>query len=136
VPIPFRNCGSRFVISYFDERSMVGYKIPAAIDKRLREIRPENQDMIFGDFIILISDHFLLPPVFNQPLFSFSRPGGSPDELLGLTLYMEFRNAVVLSIPERQSGKIQNQSCSVKSQIRYEFGKILLLIRNDCQHDV
>jgi hypothetical protein len=34
-----------------------------AMNKRLREIRPENQDMTFGGLsIILIGDHCQLPP--------------------------------------------------------------------------
>jgi len=60
-------------VSYFiiDEKSMVGRRMLALLDMRLRQIFPEQQNKAFGGrSVILVSDFGQLPPVLNEPMYS------------------------------------------------------------------
>jgi hypothetical protein len=54
-----------------DEKSMVGCRILALIDMRLRQAFPEKQNQVFGErSVILVGDFGQLPPVLNEPMYS------------------------------------------------------------------
>src|SRR3954466_12248647 len=52
-----------------DEKSMVGRRMLALVDKRLREAFPEHKNEPFGGWsIILFGDFGQLPPVMDLPM--------------------------------------------------------------------
>src|SRR5204862_79856 len=60
-------------ISYFiiDEKSMVGRRMLAIIDIRLRQAFPEQRNQVFGGrSLILVGDFGQLPPVLDESMYS------------------------------------------------------------------
>jgi hypothetical protein len=80
---------------------MLGLKTIAWIDRRLREVFPENRDEFFGGLsVILISDFFQLPPVLNKPLYS-TRDDLKEIEIVGRNVYLSFNKSVFLTTIQR-----------------------------------
>ena len=60
-------------VSYFiiDEKSMVGRRMLALVDLRLRQAFPNCKNQVFGGrSIILVGDFGQLPPVAELPMYS------------------------------------------------------------------
>ncbi|KAF4697283.1 hypothetical protein FOZ60_009905 [Perkinsus olseni] len=61
-----------------DEISMVGCRFIAAIDSRLKQMRPDHRASLFGGVVTVLSgDMGQLPPVLDKPLYSKEAPGES-----------------------------------------------------------
>src|SRR5204862_123567 len=61
--------GVKYII--IDEKSMVGRRMLALIDLRLRQAFPEQQNQVFGGrSVILVGDFGQLPPVLDEPMYS------------------------------------------------------------------
>ena len=91
-----------------DEMSMVGRKIFGQVDKRLRQVFPNQADQLFGGCsCLLFGDFGQLPPVMDLPLYTtVSR---TPLSDLGSSAYQMFDRAVVLEQVMRQSGQNPEQ---------------------------
>lgn len=103
-----------------DEKSMVGRRMLAVIDMRLRQAFPENKNKAFGGrSIILFGDFGQLPPVLDFPMYAHnaSQDSRSND---GIAAYKEFREVYKLEIVQRQSGESEEQQA---------FRDILLRLR-------
>lgn len=91
-----------------DEKSMLGLRMLGWVDRRLREIFPEQRDEFFGGIsIILIGDFFQLPPVRQKPLYTEANQSLSPDDQYGLNAYFAFEKSVFLTTVQRQVGEEQ-----------------------------
>jgi ATP-dependent DNA helicase PIF1 len=80
------------VIKYFiiDEKSMVGCRMLALIDMRLRQAFPEQQNQVFGGrSVILVGDFGQLTPVLDEPMYS-QIPQCDPLLNDGITIYRQF----------------------------------------------
>ncbi|RZC87713.1 hypothetical protein C5167_028166 [Papaver somniferum] len=83
-----------------DEYSMIGRKMLANIDLRLRDIFSTSEP--FGNIsIVLVGDMRQLPPVFDTPLYA---EGGGELQLTGTLSYSVFKQCVRLEQVFRQSG--------------------------------
>ena len=85
-----------------DEMSMIGHRILAWIDERLKQASGKL-DCIFGGFsIILFGDFGQLPPVGDRPLYA--PPTSNPISIHGRQLYLTFNTVVILDQVLRQGG--------------------------------
>ena len=108
----------RYVI--IDEKSMVGRRMLALIDKRLRHAFPEHKNKPFGNrSVILFGDFGQIPPVLDLPMFAKSKRDALSNS--GLAAYKHFKEAYKLNVVQRQSGNSKEQQ---------EFRNILLRLRN------
>ena len=110
-------------ISYFiiDEKSMVGRRMLAIIDIRLRQAFPEQRNQVFGGrSLILVGDFGQLPPVLDEPMYS-QIPRCDPLSSDGIVAYSQFCEVYKLDIIQRQSGDSEEQ-CNFRS--------LLLCLRN------
>ncbi|KAI3945508.1 hypothetical protein MKW98_018325 [Papaver atlanticum] len=83
-----------------DEYIMIGTKMLAYIDLRLRDIFGTKES--FGNIsIVLVGDMRQLPPVFDTPLYA---EGGRELQLTGNLSYSEFKQCFRLEQVFRQSG--------------------------------
>ncbi|GBC15565.1 ATP-dependent DNA helicase PIF1 [Rhizophagus irregularis DAOM 181602=DAOM 197198] len=103
-----------------DEKSMVGRRMLALIDMRLRQAFPQKQNKVFGGrSIILVGDFGQLPPVRDEPMYSkISRDTLSNE---GIKTYRQFREVYKLDVIQRQSGD---------SDVQRKFRAILLRMRD------
>ena len=85
-----------------DEMSMIGLRMLAWIDKRLRQATGHLDTPLGGVSVILFGDFAQLPPVGNQPLYSAVPRGSLP--LHGHTIYRLFTTVIILEQTLRQSG--------------------------------
>lgn len=95
----------RYII--IDERSMMGSCLLRLIDSRLRELTdPGHVEPFAGLTVVLVGDHYQLPPVsdleLHVPPVSVLKTRTLVCE--GHELYQTFDKAFVLSKPERQTG--------------------------------
>jgi DNA replication protein DnaC len=98
-------------IEYFiiDEKSMVGRKMLALVDLRLRQAFPEQKNQPFGGkSIILFGDFGQLPPVLDHPIYTTNilKDSLSNDSIVA---YNQFQEVYKLDIVERQSGNSEEQ---------------------------
>ena len=110
--------GVKYII--IDEKSMVGRRMLALIDMRLRQAFPDHKNEPFGRrSIILFGDFGQLPPVLDLPMYASTQR----DALLndGFADYKQFREVYELDVIQRQSGN---------SEIQQKFREILLRMRN------
>ena len=92
-----------------DEKSMVGMYTLYMIDKRLREIKPENATKPFGGVsVILMGDFAQLAPVKDQPLYSKSNKI-TQCQMTGRLLFKKFRKTMIFDQQMRQIGEDQKQ---------------------------
>jgi ATP-dependent DNA helicase PIF1 len=95
----------RYII--IDEKSMVGLRLLAYIDFRLREAFPSQQDEFFGGrSILLLGDFYQLPPVKEKPIFLDDTLSNVVD-IKGRNAYLQFNKTVVLRQVVRQQGNDQ-----------------------------
>src|SRR2546423_15380388 len=95
---------------------MVGRRMLALIDLRLRHAFPECGNQVFGGrSVILVGDFGQLPPVMGEPMYSRNL---KPDPLSndGITAYSQFREVYKLDIIKLRPGFrmiyiIYNQYC-------------------------
>jgi len=104
-----------------DEKSMVGRRMLALIDLRLRQAFPEHQNHVFGGrSVILVGDFGQLPPVLDEPMYS-QIPRHDMLSNDGITAYRQFREVYKLDVIQRQSGDSDDQR---------NFRAILLRLRD------
>lgn len=103
-----------------DEKSMVGRRMLALVDMRLRQAFPEHSNKPFGGrSIILFGDFGQLPPVLDLPIYStVLRDPLSND---GIAAYRQFQEVYKLDVIQRQSGNSEQQQ---------NFRNILLRLRD------
>jgi hypothetical protein len=103
--------GVHFII--IDEKSMLGLRILAQIDSRLRQIRPHQANRVLASFhLALVGDFAQLPPVGDRPLYS--PPSTDTTENGGLSrdgsrLYQRFTESYALRVVHRQQGESREQ---------------------------
>ena len=92
-----------------DEKSMVGLCILCMIDKRLREVKPENSKKPFGGVSsIFMGDFAQLEPVKDQPLYS-SKKDISQYQAVGRLLFQMFDQTIIFDQQMRQIGEDQKE---------------------------
>ena len=84
-----------------DEMSMIGHRMLAWIDKRLRQATGLLNEPMGGVSVILFGDFAQLPPVGDKPLYSL--PSASDLACHGHTIYKIFTTVVILDKILRQS---------------------------------
>ena len=95
-----RLTGKHYII--VDEMSMIGQKMLAWVDKRLRQASVKL-DIPFGGFsIVLIGDFGQLPPVGDKPLYA--PPSVNDLSIHGHHVYRLFETVVILDQMIRQQG--------------------------------
>ena len=103
--------GTHFVI--IDEKSMLGQRLLAKIDSRLRQLRPLDQP--FGGYhMALIGDFAQLPPVGDRALYVLPPPQTDTSDNAqlsrnGFTLYRSFTASFCLKVIHRQQGDSPQQ---------------------------
>ena len=103
--------GVHFVL--IDEKSMLGQRMFARINARLKQLKPNSTDQIFGGFnLSLIGDFAQLPPVKDRALYA--PPATEPTELGQLSLdghnlYQSISRSFRLQTIHRQQGNSEGQ---------------------------
>jgi ATP-dependent DNA helicase PIF1 len=94
---------------FLDEMSMIGMKLLARIDTRLRECRPQFHDKPFGGVsIVLFGDYGQLPPVCDTALYAPISDRSPPALYHASTLYRQsFAHAFHLTQQMRQQGQTE-----------------------------
>ncbi|GET60560.1 ATP-dependent DNA helicase PIF1-like [Rhizophagus irregularis DAOM 181602=DAOM 197198] len=96
----------RYVI--IDEKSMVGRRMFALIDMRLRQAFPEHNNEPFGGrSVIMLGDFGQLPPVRDLPMYASTKRDELSDS--GFVAYKQFKEAYKLNVVQRQSGNSKEQ---------------------------
>ncbi len=85
-----------------DEMSMMGLRMMAWVDKRLRQATGQLDVPLGGVSVILLGDFAQLPPVGDKPLYCNATPGSLGEH--GHTMYQLFSTVVILSHALRQAG--------------------------------
>ncbi|CAG8690619.1 9574_t:CDS:2, partial [Scutellospora calospora] len=92
-----------------DEKSMIGRRMLALINLRLRQAFPEHNNTPFGGrSIILVGDFGQLPPVLDHPMYTTTILR-DPLSNNGIVAYKQFREVYKLDIVQRQSGDSEEQ---------------------------
>ena len=112
-----RLTGKQYLI--IDEMSMLGQRMMAWVDKRLRQATGHLDKPLGGISVILIGDFGQLPPVGDKPLY-FQNPQ-HPIAQHGHSIYKLFDTVVILQQMLRQS----SSDTSTES-----FRQLLLRLRN------
>ena len=103
-----------------DEMSMVGRKVLAQVDRRLRQAFPHRSQEVFGGCsCLLFGDFGQLPPVMDQPLYTTQSRSELSDQ--GITVYRSFNSAVFLDQIIQQAGDDPGQR---------QFRSLLLRLRD------
>jgi hypothetical protein len=96
-----------------DGKSMLGLRILAQIDSRLRQLRPYHAGDIFAGLnLALVGDFAQLPPVGDRPLYSPPSTDTTDNGALsrdGSRLYREFTQSLRLRVVHRQEGDSPEQ---------------------------
>ena len=85
-----------------DEMSMIGHRMMAWVDKRLRQATGKLDSPLGGVSVILIGDFGQLPPVCDRPLYA--EPTSNALSSHGHSVYQMFDTVVMLDQVLRQSG--------------------------------
>ena len=102
-----------------DEMSMMGHRMMAMVDKRLRQATGLLHIPLGGISVILLGDFGQLPPVGDKPLYC-AEPHGALA-IHGRTTYQLFSTVIILDQVLRQAGSDQTSN---------EFRKLLLRLRD------
>lgn len=109
-----------------DEKSMVGRRMLAQIDKRLRQAFPEHKNEPFGGrSIILFGDFGQLPPVLDLPMY-VTEVSQDPVSNDGIAAYKHFSEAYKLDVVQRQSGESEEQRAFRDILLRLRDGESVL----------
>ena len=93
-----------------DEKSMVGLYMLYIIDKRLRDIKPNNAHLPFGGVsVILMGDFAQLPPIGDKPLFYTNPTKLTHYQVLGKALFDNFSKTTIFKEIMRQQGEDQKE---------------------------
>ena len=96
--------GVHFVI--IDEKSMLGLRLLAQVDSRLRQMKPADKPL-GGFHVALFGDFAQLPPVGDTALYSNPSDANTDAAALsrdGATIYRLFKDSFRLSVVLRQAG--------------------------------
>jgi len=108
---------------FLDEMSMIGLRLFAKIDFRLRQIFPQNNNRPFGGvFVVLFGDFGQLPPVGDRALYHTPNETESASVQLGSRLYKDnFRKSFHLTQQMRQRGQSEQdiKFATVLSNLRF-----------------
>lgn len=85
-----------------DEMSMMGHKMLAWVDKRLRQASGKLDSPLGGFSVILFGDFGQLPPVGDRPLYA--EPSFNELSIYGHHIYQIFTTVVILDHVLRQGG--------------------------------
>ena len=102
-----------------DEMSMIGQRMMAWIDKRLRQASGHLDTLLGGYSVIIFGDFGQLPPIGDRPLFA--QPNTNELSIHGHHTYLLFDTVVILDQVIRQGG--------TDASAHY-FRQLLLRIRN------
>ena len=102
----FKNCK----LLVIDEKSMVGLYMLYQIDKRLKEIKSTNSNILFGGIsVILMGDFAQLPPVTGKPMFTTDIKSLSHYQALGKIIFGYFQTTIIFDQIMRQEGDDQKR---------------------------
>ena len=108
-----------------DEMSMMGQRMLAWVDRRLRQATAKLDQPLGGVSVILFADFAQLPPVCDSPLYA--APSTNPLSVHGYTIYHTFSTVLVLRQIVRQAGT-DSSTCT--------FRELLLRLRDgNISHD-
>ena len=101
-----------------DEMSMIGHRMLAWIDKRLRQATGLLNEPMGGISVILFGDFAQLPPVGDRPLYSL--PSSCDLASHGHTIYKIFTTVVILDqiLRQSQNDEETNEFRSLLSRLR------------------
>ena len=85
-----------------DEMSMIGHRMLAWVDKRLRQATGKIDSPLGGISVILFGDFAQLPPVGDRPLYAL--PSYHDLSVHGYHIYQMFTTVVILDQVVRQAG--------------------------------
>ena len=102
-----------------DEMSMMGHRMMAMVDKRLRQATGLLHIPLGGISVILLGDFGQLPPVGDKQLYC-AEPHGALA-IHGRSIYQLFSTVIILDQVLRQAGSDQTSN---------EFRKLLLRLRD------
>ena len=111
--------GKHYII--IDEMSMIGHRMMAWIDKRIRQASGKLDCPLGGFSIILFGDFGQLPPVGDRPLYT--EPTSNDVAQHGHHIYSMFNTVVILDQVLRQHGASPEIA---------RFRDLLLRLRNGC----
>lgn len=87
--------------------SMIGLKLLAGIDQRLRQAKPQNQHLVFGNLIVyLFGDFHQLPPVGDSSLLAQANKQNMAS-VRGKLIFEQFSKVFELKQIMRQTGDSQ-----------------------------
>ena len=89
-----------------DEQSMVGRRMLGQINRRLKQIKGNDQLPFGGVHVILVGDNGQLPPVKDKPKFDMSIDSKTilhDDAVAAVACYEYFKTVVRLDVAARQS---------------------------------
>jgi ATP-dependent DNA helicase PIF1 len=115
-------------VTYFiiDEKSMVGRRMLALIDKRLRQAFPENRNEPFGGRSIILFRNFgQLPPVLDLPMYTTNTSQATISNNR-IASYKQFWEVYKLEKIQRQSENSEEQQCFRKILLRLREGESTL----------
>ena len=100
---------------------MIGHRMLAWIDKRLRQATGQLDQPLGGLSVILFGDFGQLPPVSDRPLYA--DPSNSDLSIHGHTIYCLFTTVVILKQVLRQSGSDPSTHAFRELLLRLRDGK-------------
>ena len=111
-------------VSYLiiDEMSMIGHRMLAWVDKRLRQATARLDLPMGGISVILFGDFGQLPPVGDRPLYV--SPSTNDLAIHGHSIYQMFNTVVILSQVLRQAGSDPAAEAFRELLLRLRNGKI------------
>lgn len=109
--------GKHYLI--IDEMSMIGHRMLAWIDRRLKQASGKLDTILGGFSVILFGDFGQLPPVSDRPLYATPKQNQLCTD--GYHVYLTFNTVVILDQVLRQSGRSPEDE---------QFRTLLLRLRN------
>ena len=105
-----------------DEMSMMGHKMLAWVDKRLRQASGKLDSPLGGFSVILFGDFGQLPPVGDRPLYA--EPSFNELSIYGHHIYKIFTTVVILDHVLRQGGTDPADLCFRELLLRLRAGTV------------
>ncbi len=101
---------------------MIGHRMLAWIDKRLRQATAQLDRPLGGLSVIIFGDFGQLPPVGDRPLYA--DPSNNDLSIHGHTIYSLFTTVVILKQVLRQSGSDPTTHAFRELLLRLRDGKV------------